>query len=62
MPGVIRQGVSDAKLNVLGGVYKRQEAFIWEKKNTRSFTVRYNHARRKSKENDKGWGEGKYEV
>ena len=26
MPGVIRQGVSDAKLNVLGGVYKRQEA------------------------------------
>ena len=62
MPGVIRQGVSDAKLNVLGGVYKRQEAFIWEKKNTRSFTVRYNHARRKRKENDKGWGEGKYEV
>ena len=28
MPGVKRQGVSDAKLNVLGGVYKRQEAFI----------------------------------
>ena len=62
MPGVIRQGVSDAKLNALGGVYKRQEAFIWEKKYTRSFTVRYNHARRKRKENDKGWGEGKYEV
>ena len=62
MPGVIRQGVSDAKLNVLGGVYKRQEAFIWVKKYTRSFTVRYNHARRKRKKNDKGWGEGKYEV
>ena len=45
MTGVIRQGVSDAKLNVLGGVYyKRQEAFIWEKKYTRSFTVIYNHA------------------
>lgn len=46
MPGVIRQGVSDAKLKVLGGVYKRQEAFIWEKKYTRSFTVRSNHAKK----------------